>query len=183
MNTSEYPIVVGPPRGGPTCFSARSRLPRTKFRTPRDRSVPQCDAVLARLAAADQHVVAHEHGLSAAERSGGRIADGTVPPARERGREPVERLLEGERPRVAAVAVEPPAGLVERGLRVEAAIDDVRDELQVAWGCMCPPIRPNGPSSAPSRSSMPGMIVWYGRLPAASRLGCPGSSVKQAPRF
>ena len=27
------------------------------------------------------------------------------------------------------------------------------------------------------------MIVWYGRLPGAMRLGCPGSSVKQWPRF
>ena len=27
------------------------------------------------------------------------------------------------------------------------------------------------------------MIVWYGRLPGASRLGWPASSVKQCPRF
>ena len=48
-------------------------------------------------------------------------------------------------------------------------------------GCMCPPITPNGPSSAPSRSSRPGMIVWYGRLPGASRLGWPGLEREAVP--
>ena len=44
---------------------------------------------------------------------------------------------------------------------------------------MNPPITPNGPCSAPSRSSIPGMIVWYGRLPGSTR----PATAKQAPRF
>ena len=38
---------------------------------------------------------------------------------------------------------------------------------------------PNGPSSCPSRRSIPGMIVWYGRLPGST---CP-ETAKHAPRF
>ena len=44
---------------------------------------------------------------------------------------------------------------------------------------MKPPITPNGPASAPSRSSIPGMIVWYGRRPGSTR----PEIAKQAPRF
>ena len=46
-----------------------------------------------------------------------------------------------------------------------------------AW--MNPPITPNGPSSAPSRNSIPGMIVWYGRRPGSTA----PETAKQAPRF
>ena len=43
---------------------------------------------------------------------------------------------------------------------------------------------PNGPHNVPSsRVSIPGMIVWYGRLPGAYTLGRPGSSTKPHPRF
>ena len=46
-----------------------------------------------------------------------------------------------------------------------------------AW--MKPPMTPNGPSSSPSRSSSPGMIVWYGRFPGSTA----PAIEKQAPRF
>ena len=46
-----------------------------------------------------------------------------------------------------------------------------------AW--MKPPITPNGPTRAPSRRSMPGMIVWYGRAPGST----PPWTAKHAPRF
>ena len=42
---------------------------------------------------------------------------------------------------------------------------------------------PNGPSSSPSSSSMPGMIVWNGRLPGAMQFGCSGSGEKPNERF
>ena len=42
---------------------------------------------------------------------------------------------------------------------------------------------PNGPSSRPPSSSIPGMIVWNGRRPGRSSFGCPGSSSKPDPRL
>ena len=49
---------------------------------------------------------------------------------------------------------------------------------------MNPPITPKGPNSDPSaRVIMPGMMVWYGRLPGASAFGWEGSREKFAPRF
>ena len=38
---------------------------------------------------------------------------------------------------------------------------------------------PNGPASSPSRSSIPGMIVWYGRRPGSTA----PDTEKPAPRF
>jgi len=53
---------------------------------------------------------------------------------------------------------------------------------------MNPPITPKGQSSSrwPSESSfvsIPGMIVWYGRLDGARQFGCDASSTKLWPRF
>ena len=88
-----------------------------------------------------------------------------VAAAGERGREAVERLLERERP-LAAAAV----SSRQRGSSRAACGSRPRStmcETTCRWpcGCMWPPMTPNGPASAPSRRSMPGMIVWYGRLP------------------
>ena len=48
---------------------------------------------------------------------------------------------------------------------------------------MSPPITPKLITACPSRVTNPGMIVWKGRLPGATSLGCPASSEKPAPRF
>src|SRR4029450_11220279 len=50
-------------------------------------------------------------------------------------------------------------------------------------GCTSPPIRPNAVVARPSRSSMPGMLVWNGRFRGARQFGCDGSSTKPAPRL
>src|SRR3954470_14971908 len=97
-------------------------------------SVAERDAVFAGLAAADEHVVAHEHGLPAAEPDRVGVADGAMAAPRERGGEAVERFLEGELPLAATAGVESPARLIERGLGIEAAIDEVGDDLQMALG-------------------------------------------------
>ena len=62
------------------------------------RSDPEREAVLARLAAADQHVVAHEHRLAAAERRRRGIAEDAVAAPRERGGEAVEAAPRGRAP-------------------------------------------------------------------------------------
>ena len=50
------------------------------------------------------------------------------------------------------------------------------------WGCMCPPITPNGPTGSPPRVRNPGMIVWNGPLaPARPTLGWPGSRREAGP--
>src|SRR3954454_1051649 len=79
-------------------------------------SVAERDAVFARLAAADQRVVAHEHGLTAPEADGLRVADRAMAAARERRCEGVQRLLQGKFPLTAPARVEAPARLVQRGL-------------------------------------------------------------------
>jgi hypothetical protein len=40
---------------------------------------------------------------------------------------------------------------------------------------------PNGPIGFPWRVRKPGMIVWYGRLPPATTLGCPGWTENPVP--
>jgi len=54
-------------------------------------------------------------------------------------------------------------------------------ETNCTWACawMKPPMIPNGPSSPPSLSSIPGISVWYGRRPAATS----PATAKPAPRL
>ena len=55
--------------------------------------------------------------------------------------------------------------------------------------CACPtawywpPMTPNGMTARPSLTSMPGMIVWNGRLRGAIALGWPAMMRKLVPRF
>ena len=48
---------------------------------------------------------------------------------------------------------------------------------------MAPPMTPNESHGWPSFVTNAGMIVWKGRLPGATRFGCPASRVNPAPRF
>eukprot|EP00049_Salpingoeca_infusionum_P007822 m.126597 g.126597 ORF g.126597 m.126597 type:complete len:89 (+) comp13837_c0_seq2:602-868(+) len=51
--------------------------------------------------------------------------------------------------------------------------------------CINPPMTPNDAYSDPSFSfvAMPGMMVWYGRLPGAKQFGCASSREKLSPLF
>ena len=80
-----------------------------------------------------------------------------------------EARLEAQQPAV-GILIEAPARGVERGLRAEAAVAQVRQQLQV-------PLRLHVAAHHAERadqrrrraSSIPGMIVWNGRLPGRQR--------------
>ena len=87
-----------------------------------------------------------------------------------------------ERHPIAGEEVE--ARLVDRLLDIAArGRADSTTNCTCPCACMSPPMTPNDASGRPSRSSMPGMIVWNGRLPGAMQFGCAGSSEKPQPRF
>src|SRR4051794_1735080 len=87
--------------------------------------------VLARLGAADERVALHQDGLSAAEAAVVGRDLRPVPATGERALVAAQSGLELQEP-VAAVTVEAEARRIQRGLRVEALVEQARDELHVA---------------------------------------------------
>ena len=85
-----------------------------------------------------------------------------------------EALLERER-----VALDPEARPVERRLRVEPVVDERRHELHVRLRLDEAAHDAERAEQPPSRRSIPGMIVWYGRRPGSTA----PATEKQAPRF
>src|SRR5690349_2023483 len=93
-------------------------------------SEPGGVAVLARLRAADEGLALHQDGLPATEAP---VVDGdlgAVPAARQDPLVAAQPGLELQQP-VGAVAVEPEARRIERGLRVEPLVEEAREELDV----------------------------------------------------
>ena len=122
-------------------------------------------AVLAAVGAADEDVSRGEDRLAAAEAAvvvGSRRAEAERPRPR------------GLAPRGPPRARTLPPSTRKRG-RSSAACGSSPSSTSAETSCTCacawmkPPMTPNGPSSAPSRRSIPGMIVWYGRRPGSTR--------------
>ena len=66
------------------------------------------------------------------------------------------------------VAVDHEPRPLERGLRVEPVVHDRGHELQVRLRLEESAHDAERPGEPPSRSSIPGMIVWYGRRPGST---------------
>ena len=119
-------------------------------------------AVLARVRAALEHAVADDDGLAAAEERDPLVGHGLESRSAHVVRAVPQAALE-----VDAIEVEAEARVGQRGLGVEALVDEARGTTwRWAWAWMKPPMIPNGPSSAPSRRSIPGIVVLSGRRPA-----------------
>ena len=141
------PLGLGIPHRGGLC-RVRSRL---RIRPCADPSRRQCLAADEdRLAAAEarRYRSRARSGSRAAARSGSRSQS----PSSSRTASPSTR----KRGRSSAACGSSPSSTI------------AETSCTCAWAWMKPPITPNGPSSSPSRSSIPGMIVWYGRRPGST---------------
>ena len=146
----------------------RRRLGRRPTRA-RDRATSQagCVPVTASVRACDQGA-SHAGGSSGPPRRG---AGGY-----RRGRRAPSRGGPGRAgPTPARAPRRRPSSTRQRGASSAACGSSPSSTIRrTTWKCPCgcigPPITPNGPSSSPRSSSMPGMIVWNGPLGRCQRI-------------